>query len=386
MEPNLRGSHMTTFANQHGRLHSDVGMKSNDLPKLNLEPQRIVYHSVMDREEITGEDRWSSFMTPPGLGIVSDVYCNPQVPLDRWQACKHTETLCDEIPSPINPSPLCEALWKSPGLCVKDISPTVEIGNDNQVYDRTPLTWIDSPIFGNGFWDDLPNRSGIEPLFIQSQDQIAYDAVGDSWLIDRWYLDVKGLPLIEDYSSHNLPSAPDESSIGFESIDSCPQQTSRHQTSTAIDLCLASATGPTTYESTSPSARWCLSPMEGDHQWCHNSASDTPELRRHVKDEFLIYSKRSGMSYREIRTKGRFKEAESTLRGRYRTLTKCKEQRVRKPQWHAKDVSLQGFDKAFSNSDRQSRSYSSAKPWLKLVQIQTLSEHGNHCRTLMRPR
>ena len=44
------------------------------------------------------------------------------------------------------------------------------------------------------------------------------------------------------------------------------------------------------------------------------------------------------MTYREIRKQGNFKEAESTLRGRYRTLTKCKEARVRKPEWQEKDV------------------------------------------------
>lgn len=62
--------------------------------------------------------------------------------------------------------------------------------------------------------------------------------------------------------------------------------------------------------------------------------------RRNSKDGFLIRSKLSGMSYREIKVKGRFKEAESTLRGRFRTLTKRKEQRVRKPQWQEMDVSI----------------------------------------------
>lgn len=63
------------------------------------------------------------------------------------------------------------------------------------------------------------------------------------------------------------------------------------------------------------------------------------DARRSSKDGFLIRSKLSGMSYREIKVKGRFKEAESTLRGRFRTLTKRKEQRVRKPQWQEMDVS-----------------------------------------------
>ena len=60
--------------------------------------------------------------------------------------------------------------------------------------------------------------------------------------------------------------------------------------------------------------------------------------RRRACDEFLVRSKLAGMSYREIRLQGHFTEAESTLRGRFRTLTKRKEQRVRKPQWHENDV------------------------------------------------
>ena len=65
--------------------------------------------------------------------------------------------------------------------------------------------------------------------------------------------------------------------------------------------------------------------------------------QRRACDEFLVRSKLAGKSYRDIRLEGRFTEAESTLRGRFRTLTKRKEQRVRKPQWHEKDVSCSFF-------------------------------------------
>ena len=46
------------------------------------------------------------------------------------------------------------------------------------------------------------------------------------------------------------------------------------------------------------------------------------------------------MSYKDIRREGGFTEAESTLRGRYRTLTKDKAERVRKPEWEDNDVSM----------------------------------------------
>ena len=60
---------------------------------------------------------------------------------------------------------------------------------------------------------------------------------------------------------------------------------------------------------------------------------------RKALDDFLIKSKLSGMSYKEIKHKGNFKEAESTLRGRFRNLTKPKKSRVRKPSWSERDVS-----------------------------------------------
>ncbi|KAJ5555663.1 hypothetical protein N7535_008097 [Penicillium sp. DV-2018c] len=67
------------------------------------------------------------------------------------------------------------------------------------------------------------------------------------------------------------------------------------------------------------------------------------EASIHYSDErnaFLIDCKRRGLSYKDIKRIGGFKEAESTLRGRYRTLTKSKEQRVRKPKWLEKDIRL----------------------------------------------
>lgn len=60
--------------------------------------------------------------------------------------------------------------------------------------------------------------------------------------------------------------------------------------------------------------------------------------RRGSKDQFLVRSKLAGMSYKEIRQRGGFTEAESTLRGRFRTLTKDKNARVRKPEWADNDV------------------------------------------------
>lgn len=57
------------------------------------------------------------------------------------------------------------------------------------------------------------------------------------------------------------------------------------------------------------------------------------------KDDFLVRCKGLGWSYKQIKEVGGFEEAESTLRGRYRALTKPREARLRKPEWARKDVS-----------------------------------------------
>lgn len=68
------------------------------------------------------------------------------------------------------------------------------------------------------------------------------------------------------------------------------------------------------------------------------SSTDRASAIRKPEDEFLVKSRLSGMAYKAIRQQGNFTEAESTLRGRFRTLTKHKTARVRKPEWSDNDV------------------------------------------------
>jgi len=70
----------------------------------------------------------------------------------------------------------------------------------------------------------------------------------------------------------------------------------------------------------------------------HGSPTAQAEHHRNAKDDFLVRSKLAGMSYKDIRRHGHFSEAESTLRGRFRTLTKHKAARVRKPEWTDDDA------------------------------------------------
>ena len=57
-------------------------------------------------------------------------------------------------------------------------------------------------------------------------------------------------------------------------------------------------------------------------------------------DEFLLRARAADYSYAEIKDKGQFDEALATLRGRHRKLTKRRDERVRKPIWTKKDVSI----------------------------------------------
>jgi hypothetical protein len=61
---------------------------------------------------------------------------------------------------------------------------------------------------------------------------------------------------------------------------------------------------------------------------------------RAARDSFLLECRAAGMSYKQLKEYGNLPEAESTLRGRYRVLTKSKQERVRCPVWTDRDVSL----------------------------------------------
>jgi hypothetical protein len=77
-----------------------------------------------------------------------------------------------------------------------------------------------------------------------------------------------------------------------------------------------------------------------ERQQQQHAAAAPIAKERNLQNQFLIESKRRGMTYKEIRRQGGFIEAESTLRGRYRTLTKSKEARVRRPEWSENDVRI----------------------------------------------
>ncbi|TVY44714.1 hypothetical protein LOCC1_G003071 [Lachnellula occidentalis] len=87
---------------------------------------------------------------------------------------------------------------------------------------------------------------------------------------------------------------------------------------------------------------------------------------RDAKDDYLVRSKLAGMSYKDIRRQGKFTEAESTLRGRFRTLTKHKAARVRKPEWNDNDVRL--LNKAVHKLTSSSNLSRNKVPWKSVAE------------------
>lgn len=85
-------------------------------------------------------------------------------------------------------------------------------------------------------------------------------------------------------------------------------------------------------------------------------------MRDTSKDEYLVQCKEQGMSYKQIKESGGFGEAESTLRGRYRALTKPREARLRKPEWGQREVS--SLVHRWINSDSVGRLTCSSKEFL----------------------
>jgi hypothetical protein len=67
--------------------------------------------------------------------------------------------------------------------------------------------------------------------------------------------------------------------------------------------------------------------------------NDGEKEQRKKDDDLLLKMKQDGRTYRDIRKALGRKVAESTLRGRYRSLTKPRRERVRAPKWTGADVS-----------------------------------------------
>lgn len=89
-----------------------------------------------------------------------------------------------------------------------------------------------------------------------------------------------------------------------------------------------------------PPAPWSSRPGGGTQDRFKTPRTAHTEAQRQHNDHVLVQGKKEGLTYKEIRSKmiGE-RPAESTLRGRYRSLTKARKDRVRRPTWTKLDVS-----------------------------------------------
>lgn len=81
--------------------------------------------------------------------------------------------------------------------------------------------------------------------------------------------------------------------------------------------------------------RRAAKPRKGYHRSL--TATDGPDSRK-LEDRILLEARAQNMTYKEILDKYNFAVTESTLRGRYRAITKDSAERPRSPQWTESDV------------------------------------------------
>ncbi|KAF2202901.1 hypothetical protein GQ43DRAFT_479506 [Delitschia confertaspora ATCC 74209] len=107
--------------------------------------------------------------------------------------------------------------------------------------------------------------------------------------------------------------------------------------------------------------------------------------RRNIEDKLLLEGKREGLTYKEIKRRIGTEVAESTLRGRYRSLTKARKDRLRKPVWKHFDIQLlhQIVEKELDRLDSSCRSLSRSQKlgkvsWKRVSEY--IATHGGSYR------
>ncbi|ETI25911.1 hypothetical protein G647_02688 [Cladophialophora carrionii CBS 160.54] len=243
-------------------------------------------------------------------------------------------------------------------LCApQDVTFQAESSMDNK---RTASNVMDEKAYDAGeHWDyDFP-RYAAEHLDILTSSADVQATSG----LELSDVDL-GLASAQDAMSHNLMSvdpflsgSPGFPGSQFGILDETPAFTMDYISPTP-QYRGADASFPSPYMPQYPDPEDFSTPVSSTPGL--TSASTTPSGHQGVrcaqrdtsKDALLVRLRQDGKSYKQIKETGGFEEAESTLRGRYRTLIKPKEARVRKPEWRERDIQflLQGVTH-FSNSN-----------------------------------
>ncbi|KIW23146.1 uncharacterized protein PV07_11369 [Cladophialophora immunda] len=172
---------------------------------------------------------------------------------------------------------------------------------------------------------DISSYFQIDPTFTTPLQQLAYDSSSLN------YPPLPELPSSGDYQ-FDLQIGPSASTtdqylpnVHYQELESglATDQSAQYPDLWASESAIQSPTDVTG-----------ISTPHGRHLGVKGGQRDTS------KDTLLVQLKEQGLSYKVIKERLKFEEAESTLRGRYRALTKPREARLRKPEWGDRDIRL----------------------------------------------
>ncbi|KAJ5591848.1 uncharacterized protein N7459_002217 [Penicillium hispanicum] len=220
---------------------------------------------------------------------------------------------------------------------------TISLPNDNQPFTHPSITdWTLSMRNNPESWQQSFNSENTanDPAWA------AAEHLANGWsfpeAIPTTGLDIPAMSTYEPFDTIQAPSINHCYPLGPPSTPTTSESDPEH--TTAITLAQHQLQAPTHHRYQAFTTNSLPSPsdtlLQPTAPPSHDAAINASLHYTDTRNAFLIECKQRGLSYRDIKRIGGFKEAESTLRGRFRTLTKAKDQRVRKPKWLDTDIKL----------------------------------------------
>jgi hypothetical protein len=203
------------------------------------------------------------------------------------------------------------------------------------------------PAFRNGELTDERSRSEMRRHFVpvRQEDvkesepplQSRLPAVGfDRGQVQQ--LDMRNQGIMPSFNQNQVLWLADfsgQASLPYYSSSQVPSLSYRQNTTDNASSSYSAADSDLTYLSQRSDAQ-----RDGSTQdQYHTGKTAEDQAQRKEDDRILMEGKAQGLTYKQIRANLKNPVAESTLRGRYRSLVKPRNQRVRKPIWKEKDVS-----------------------------------------------
>jgi hypothetical protein len=242
-----------------------------------------------------------------------------------------SETQCSDL-SPFTPESVANVTnWRGYSA---PYYPEAKVSSPNDVTatieDNANLDFTGLPQYGLGVTSSSPTPAGASRCFNSLQvvydDSSQYDSAfsnsqKNSPSISPWFTGGQSLTLA------SMPYRPRNPPVGSAPINSLPTGLQARN-----DADKNNTREPVAWNASRTNIPSQLSFQDHFHSY------QPPDTRK-ADDEILLKGKSNGLTYKEISKKMHTKCAESTLRGRYRSLTKARHDRVRKPVWREKDVS-----------------------------------------------